>query len=156
FAVLMVLLLALSSTDGGPDREPKVEVSGTLEQQGVVARVTSAEAALKLPDGSRVRLEKGSEIVMPSPHSGRLIELRAGAGHFAVADTGEEFRVETPAGRVTALGPEFSVTLTHVREDESMMTSQLVLAVAVTYGLVLIETAGERCLLSAGQSRAFA
>src|SRR5262249_40056187 len=33
--------------------------------------------------------------------------------------------------------------------------SQLVLAVVVTSGLVQVEAGGERCLLSAGQSRAF-
>src|SRR5262249_22678840 len=63
------------------ERPPRggVEVSGTLEQKDGVARVTSAEAVLRLPDGSRVRLDKGSELVMPTADSGRIVELRAGS-----------------------------------------------------------------------------
>src|SRR5262249_3571108 len=107
FAVLGPLLWWLARHEDERPPRQGVEVSGTLEQGDGVARVISAEAVLRLPDGSRVSLDRGSELVMPTADSGRIVELYAGAARFAVAEAGEDFRVETPAGRVTALGTEF-------------------------------------------------
>src|SRR5262249_47236839 len=112
FAVLGPLLAWLAWHGDSVSPRKAVEVGGTLAERDGIARVASAEARLLLPDGSRVRLEQGSEFVMPSADSGRLVELLAGKGHFEVSRAEEEFRVETPAGRVSALGTEFSVTLT--------------------------------------------
>jgi ferric-dicitrate binding protein FerR (iron transport regulator) len=155
FAMLGPLLAWLAWYGESGSSRQGVEIVGALDERDGVARVTSAEARLRLPDGSRVRLEQGSAFVVPSADSGRLVELLAGKGHFEVSKADTDFRVETPAGRVTALGTEFSVTLTHEREDESMKLSHVVMAVAVASGLVQVEAGGEWCVLEAGQSRAF-
>jgi ferric-dicitrate binding protein FerR (iron transport regulator) len=154
-AVLGPLLAWLAWQGESGSSRTGVEIVGTLDQRDGVARVTSSEARLRLPDGSRVRLEQGSEFVVPSADTGRLVELLAGKGHFEVSKADVDFRVETPAGRVTALGTEFSVTLTHEREEEFMKLSHVVLAVVVASGLVQVEAGGEWCVLEGGQSRVF-
>jgi ferric-dicitrate binding protein FerR (iron transport regulator) len=157
-AVLVPIWWWLTQTDDiSPNHSGNEVVSGEIEHDDGVARVVSAEAVLKLADGSRVSLTRGSEIVLP-PEWGRSVELRSGQGRFTVQvnESDGQFVVETPVGRVIALGTEFSIQLNREEEEQSMKMTHFVMAVAVLSGVVQVETGEQKYVLLGGESRAFA
>jgi len=122
-------------------------------------------AALRLADGSRVELVPGSEGTCRGP-AGKLRQsfvLTTGQGSFQVTNGGGRFRVETPLGRITVLGTEFSVALQPAEtskatsnQTENNMTNKMkaamALAVAVTAGNVQLDIGGNTYTLGAGQT----
>ena len=75
------------------------------------------------------------------------VRLVSGQGTFAVAKGGGTFRVETPAGSVTALGTQFTVKY-DPRRPQAM-------AVGVREGSVRVDHAGRQYSLSAAQAYVF-
>jgi ferric-dicitrate binding protein FerR (iron transport regulator) len=142
-----------------------VEVSGATVgsvTEGVVFHVRGDRTAiLRLRDGSEAELDPGSTAVLrgPGAEARQVVDLREGGGRFAVEPGGGPFRVETPLGRVTVLGTEFSVRLREEPEegegDAMMKTSNAILLVAVVTGAVVVEFGGVKFPLTAGQQRAF-
>jgi ferric-dicitrate binding protein FerR (iron transport regulator) len=127
-------------------------------EDGDLLSVTGAvPALLRLSDGSRARLEPQTRVLLrgPAPGLGQWIDLLAGKGRFEVPARGEALRVDTPAGRVTAVDSDFSVELTRAKEVSWEMTPQPVLGVVVVAGLVEVEVKEEIYVVAAGESRVF-
>jgi ferric-dicitrate binding protein FerR (iron transport regulator) len=115
-------------------------------------------AILRLADGSRARLQPDSQAILHGAGEGHAqrFELLQGEGRFEVRPGGAGFEVDTPVGRVAALGTEFDVKLTtSEREEDTMSESRMVLAVMVLTGLVQVEVGGERHRLGAGERGVF-
>ncbi len=109
-----------------------------------------------LPDGSTATLQPGSQGSIRSRTGDvRLaVDLAQGAGTFQVSHGGEQFRVITPVGTVTALGTEFTVKLQPKKKKGSAKV-HLALAVNVTEGSVRVDAGGKNYVLAAGENRDF-
>jgi ferric-dicitrate binding protein FerR (iron transport regulator) len=114
-------------------------------------------AVIRLADGSRAELEPASEAALHGRvgEVREVVELSRGGGAFQVAHGGGLFRVETPAGTVTALGTAFSVRLQPRRELKTGTKRKPALAVAVTEGSVRVDADGQSVVIAAGQGRVF-
>lgn len=99
-----------------------------------------------LADGSTVKMAASSALTFDQSGGHRTAILLAGAAQFEVApDRLHPFRVETPAGRVTALGTVFSVS-DYGGSGE----------VVVTQHSVAVQTArGARAIVHEGESTTF-
>ena len=79
-----------------------------------------AQQELRLADGSQVWLDTGSAISSEFEAQWRRITLHEGEAYFQVAaDATRPFEVQTPHGRVRALGTAFDI---RVGEEESIVT----------------------------------
>jgi tetratricopeptide (TPR) repeat protein len=121
----------------------------------LVEAVGDGGATIRLADGSSVELGRSSKAVLHGPRAEarQVVELLQGEGRFRVTHGGGRFRVETPAGTVTALGTEFSVQLRSAPKGAG--DGNLALAVTVTDGLVRVEYKGRQAVLWAGERRLF-
>ncbi len=152
--VAVALYLGLARPSGLPGGPQVVQGRILIDGQAVrrvdedrPVRVVGQEAAvLILADGSRVVLDPDSEAIFTHrPGEARqVVRLASGGGRFTVAHAGGAFRVETPAGRVTALGTEFAARL--------LDRGQPALAVGVDAGSVRVDVNGRSRVLAAGQS----
>jgi ferric-dicitrate binding protein FerR (iron transport regulator) len=118
--------------------------------------VSDTAAIISLPNGSEAELNPASTANI-HVGDGQTIELVRGGGRFRVR-SGERFRVNTPAGTVTALGTDFSVTLRpRVKQGNGTGAGQAIpaLAVAVAAGTVGVDAGGQNYVVTAGQSRFF-
>lgn len=91
------------------DGKPAAQIA--LHQPVRVA--VGAPAVLRLGDGSQATLAPASEATLLGRVGDvrQVIQLARGAGEFSVTHGGGQFRVDTPAGTVTALGTQFSVVV---------------------------------------------
>ena len=83
-------------------------------------------AVITLADRSRLELTPGSMVELRGPTNGlrQLILLSAGTGLFDVSKSQGLFQVETPLGKITVLGTEFTVALRPADEFEATLTHQ--------------------------------
>jgi hypothetical protein len=79
----------------------------------------------------------------------QVVELNQGAGKFKVAKAPDSFRIDTPSGRVSVLGTEFTVELRKQKKGPAA------LAVSVASGRVRVEAGGQTRELGPGESRVF-
>ncbi|MFO0968855.1 MAG: FecR family protein [Gemmataceae bacterium] len=113
---------------------------------------------LDLADGSRAELLGGSKAIVHAPHGEfrQSVELTRGGGVFTVSKREGKFRVDTPAGSVTALGTEFTVKLERRDHgDKREGRAKQSLFVAVKEGAVRVEAGGASQTLRAGEERSF-
>jgi transmembrane sensor len=109
-----------------------------LPQPEVVQTATDELRSLRLPDGSRVSLGPETRFELDFSSQQRVLKMQSGEAFFEVArDAVRPFSVDTPAGRVTAVGTAFTV---HAADNR--------LAVSVTEGAVRIDPEGT--IVSAG------
>jgi len=121
-------------------------------------------AIIRLHDGSRVKLDPGSEGVFRGPIQAtrQTFSLKQGKALFQVSRGNGQFRVETTLGRVVVLGTEFSVALGPVDQAQAMsnlgvsdMTTRtkavMALTVAVIAGHVQVDIGDRGYNLFAGQ-----
>ncbi len=106
-----------------------------------------APAVIDLSDGSHATLEPSTVLTLHGRADGirQVLQLVSGGGQFQVAQGGGQFRIDTPAGSVTVLGTQFTVSLQSPRN----------LFVSVAAGSVRFDGEGKSFTLSAGQSRTF-
>lgn len=147
---------------------PQAEVAaGQIQIDGMPANripsgsrfevVGDVPATICLTDGSRAEFNPQSKVAIRDKggDNRQVVELTQGGGRFVVVHGDGKFRVETPAGIVTALGTEFTVNLQPRRKQKNASPGGPALAVAVTSGTVQVETAGRMDVLNAGSSRIF-
>ncbi len=145
-------------------------MAGTVEVAGVpvssitdnhTLRVVSNQAAvIRLAGGSRAELGPSTLAVFRGRNElgAQVIELLEGEGRFCVPRAAPPLCVHTAAGSVTAATTEFQVKLwpTEGKGDEQMQfRSLLVLAVAVSSGMVEVHSPDEHCVLPAGVQAVF-
>ncbi len=118
--------------------------------EGEQFEVGSSVAVLLLPDRSRAELDPATQGIVRGKvgEVRQVIELTRGGGVFQVAHGGGQFRVDTPLGKVTALGTEFTIKLKRTK-------SKRTLAVAVAAGTVEVVSNGKRRVLAAGERRLY-
>jgi ferric-dicitrate binding protein FerR (iron transport regulator) len=165
-AIALTAYLWLHRAGAGPHEI----VSGQVESAGTsVARIRDGSpfevagdrpAILRLADGSQLELEPASRAIIRGQTGGvrQVVELSQGGGQFQVAHGGGQFRVDTPVGKVTALGTRFSVRLKPPRRGTGVKpgsTGTPLMAVAVTEGRIEVETRARSDILSGGESRVF-
>ncbi len=117
-------------------------------------------ATIRLADGSRAELSPASRAVLCGGvgELRQVVKLDRGKGDFNVEKGAKKFRVDTPVGKVTVLGTEFSVELRPaVSKGEGKMKGKMALAlvVAVAAGSVRVDFDGKEHVLSVGQQRVF-
>jgi len=145
-------------------------MAGTVEVAGVpVTRIAENDAlrvvgdqvaVIRLADGSRAELSPSTSAVIRgqiglAPH---VIELLEGGGRFHVPRAARALCIETAGGSVTAAATDFQVNLWSTQgkgDDEMRFRSLFVLAVAVSTGLVEVNSPEEQCVLSAGSRAVF-
>jgi hypothetical protein len=141
-----------------------VEVSGlpvTRIAEGDPLRVVGGRAAvIRLADGSQAELAPSTLAVVRSPKglAPRVIELLEGGGRFRVPRAALPLCIETAAGSVTAAATDFQVNLWSTQgkgDDEMRFHSLFVLAVAVSTGMVEVNSPEEQCVLPAGSQAVF-
>ncbi len=109
-----------------------IGVTYWLPDAEVVQTATDELRSLRLPDGSRVSLGPETRFEVDFSEQERVLKMQAGEAFFEVArDAVRPFSVDTPAGRVTAVGTAFTVHTIGSR-----------LAVSVTEGAVRIDPEG--------------
>lgn len=165
-------IVKMQPKDNPPQVDPKSAkvIAGDVRVNGQLAKTASTgdrlhvvsqqSAVLSLPDGSKAEFETASEFVLRGEMAGmsQVVEMVDGTGTFKVEPTEGGFQVETPVGRVTALGTEFRVKLrTQVDTKERVFpgTNIAALAVLVISGVVEVEVAGKTYTLYAGDDRQF-
>jgi transmembrane sensor len=126
-AAAVLLLITLSYT--WLHKEPSI----------VVATLKGESKVLTLPDGTRIHLNENSTLT----YTGRNTDLQ-GEAYFEVAkDQEHPFKVRTNKASITVLGTSFNVS--ESRADSGVM-------VAVKEGLISLQSANGKMLLSAGQA----
>ena len=141
----------------------KVAVDGTCRESipdgSAISVQGNIKAWIRLSDGSQGDFDPDTHAVLhgATAELRQLIELTEGGGTFRVLKAQGGFRVETPAGRVTVLGTEFSVRLvdSHDSGASEMNAGKMALVVAVLSGTVQVESGGQTSVLKAGESRTF-
>ncbi|MBY0528491.1 MAG: FecR family protein [Gemmataceae bacterium] len=145
-------------------------VSGQVRVNGVeTARVIDGAtvevvgpqpAVIALSDGSRTELSPASSAVFV----GRLgdvrqvVQLLHGVGRFEVQKGGGQFRVDTAAGTVTALGTQFAVKMQpfeRVQDRKLRPKPHTIMTVIVTEGSVQVDSGGQSTVLVASENRNF-
>lgn len=146
----------------GEFADPEI-VSGQARIAGLpAARVPSGASfdvvgdmplVIRLGDGSEAEFRPTSQAVLHGRRDGRrqVVELVRGFGRFKVAPGEGQFRVDTPAGAVTALGTEFWVALRGRAANPPATQRRAVLVVAVQTGTVRVDAGAKSKTLSAGQ-----
>lgn len=105
-ASLLILSLVLLFVAGYFQSGP-----GTLTAQ-IHETETGEQKALRLPDGSNIRMNTASRLKVEYEEAARTVYLDQGEAFFDVqADSQRPFMVETPKGTITAVGTSFSVRL---------------------------------------------
>jgi RNA polymerase sigma factor (sigma-70 family) len=118
--------------------------SGRVLWQGELASATGVQRRLELPDGSLVRVDAASRVVLTYRADGREASLLQGAAFFAVErDEARPFVVDAGPVRVTVLGTRFGVE----READAVLVQVESGRVQVAHG-----GAGRHLQLQAGQS----
>lgn len=115
----------------------------------------AAPLVIRLGDGSEAEFRPSSQVVIHGQREGarQVIALTHGGGNFKVAHGGGQFRVDTPVGKVIALGTEFSAYLRAPAKGKKPADKQgrLFLAVNVKNGTVRVENDATSKTLTAGQ-----
>lgn len=143
----------LHSGSGGPALE-----SGALRVEGAaVARPKMNEtleahggpAVLRLTDGSKMELSEASlaRVLEPADGLRQVIALEEGEGTFKVTKGGGRFLVETPHGRITVLGTEFTVKVPRKSGQDGG-----VFQVIVHSGRVEVEHNGHTVAVAGGET----
>jgi ferric-dicitrate binding protein FerR (iron transport regulator) len=148
FALIIAVVLWKS---GGP-AEPFKVMSGDVKTEGSRVEVAGTTSALiRMSDGSEAQLAPASSAVFRGRvgDARQVVELQQGSGSFKVAKAPDSFRVDTPSGRVSVLGTEFSVELRKQKKGPAA------LAVSVASGRVRVEAGGVTRELGPGESRVF-
>jgi transmembrane sensor len=97
-----------------------------------VATTTAELRSVRLPDGSRAALGPETRLELDFSDTARSLAMPTGEAYFEVVHAPERpFSVNTPAGRIVAVGTAFSV---HATSDR--------VAVSVTEGSVRVEPPG--------------
>jgi ferric-dicitrate binding protein FerR (iron transport regulator) len=164
-AVLLAALWLWPSARGPQLESGHVLVNGVetsrLREGDRFKVVGEGPAVVRLADGSRAELAVSTEAVLRGTvgETRQVFELARGVGQFQVQKGKGAFRVETPSGKVTVLGTEFSVELRPAQSggDGNMNgRSAMTLVVAVVLGSVQVDWNGGRVTLNAGQRKTFA
>jgi transmembrane sensor len=99
------------------------------DETTVVQTTTAELRSLRLPDGSRAALGPETQLKLEFSERTRALTMTAGEAYFEVVHSAARpFCIETPAGRVVAVGTAFSV---HASDGR--------VAVSVTQGAVRVE-----------------
>jgi ferric-dicitrate binding protein FerR (iron transport regulator) len=145
-------------------------MAGTVEVAGVpvtriaendALRVVGNQAAvIRLAGGSRAELIPSTSAIVrrQDGFAAQVLELLEGGGRFHVPRAAPPLCVETAGGSVTAATTDFQVNLWPTQgkgDDEMQFRSLLVLAVAVSTGMVEVNSPEEQCVLSAGSQAVF-
>ena len=145
-------------------------MAGTVEVHGLpVTRIIENDAlrvvgnqtaVIRLSGGSQAELEPFTSAVVRGPNGSALqtIELLEGGGRFRVPRAARRLCVETANGSLTAADTDFQVNLWSTQgkgDDEMRFRSLFVLAVAVSTGMVEVNSPDEECVLSAGTRAVF-
>ncbi len=165
-------IVKVEPKDNRPQVDPKSTqvIAGDVRVNGHLAKTANTgdrlhvvgqqSAILSLPDGSKAEFETASEFVLRGEMAGmsQVVEMVDGTGTFKVEPAEGGFQVETPVGRVTALGTEFRVKLRTKGDEKERVfpgTKIAALAVLVISGVVEVEVAGKTYTLYAGDDRQF-
>ncbi len=150
------LLSGQVMVNGQPSHSKHIPENSSIENSGNKA------ALIRLADGSMATLATGSRIILKGSDqkTRQIVELHQGRSSFKVKTEPRQFRVDTPLGRITVLGTEFSVALKvplQKEQGENKMKTKLafLLAVAVTAGTVRVDFNGKEDILTAGASKVF-
>lgn len=137
---------------GGATNSGRTAAAGDRLRDGdFLQTARGASLEFELPDGSRMRVEEGSGVVVGGPRrSGAVARLVSGAVHCRVARAPEAFRIETERGEVAAVGTEFSARLDRGDGGPSLAITEggdaaafgAVLRVAVLEGTVELREPG--------------
>jgi transmembrane sensor len=101
----------------------------TRAEVSTIQTATAELRSVRLPDGSRAALGPETNVQIAFSERRRSLKMSAGEAYFEVAHAPDRpFSVETPAGRIVAVGTAFSVNLSGKR-----------IAVTVTQGTVRVE-----------------
>lgn len=131
----------LESTEGSGSRA--LGVGARVAAGGMVRVMGDGAVALRLSDGSNVRLTGGTSMTFHgSKGSARyLCEMKSGEAEFTVVTQSGEFRVTSPAGHVIVRGTKFVVSV----------RSKDVMSVWVKSGKVEVWNGLGSCMLRSGQ-----
>ena len=153
-ASLAILSLGLLFVSGYFQSAP-----GTLTAQ-IHETELGEQKALRLPDGSNIRMNTASRLKVEYEASARTVYLNRGEAFFDVqADSQRPFMVETPKGTITALGTAFSVRLG--KPDMQVTVSEGVVKLSgrkqdeTNVTGLSSEWVQEPAMLTAGQSASF-
>jgi ferric-dicitrate binding protein FerR (iron transport regulator) len=151
-AACLAIIAAVVFWRSGPPAGPYQLVAGDIKAEGSRVEVAgAAPARLRMTDGSEAELAPATSAVFRGRvgDARQVVELNQGAGKFKVAKAPDSFRIDTPSGRVSVLGTEFSVELRKQKKGPAA------LAVSVSSGRVRVEAAGAVKELGPGESRVF-
>jgi len=151
-AACLALIVGLVVWSSGAPAEPFKVVAGDVKAEGSRVEVSgSTPAFVRMSDGSEAELAPASSANFRGRvgDARQVIELNQGAGKFKVAKAPDSFRIDTPSGRVSVLGTEFSVELRKQKKGSAA------LAVSVASGRVHVEAGGVVKELGPGESRVF-
>lgn len=137
---------------GGATSSGRTAAAGDRLRDGdFLQTARGASLEFELPDGSRLRVEGESGLVIGGPRrNGPVARLVSGGVHCRVASAPEAFRIETERGEVAAVGTEFSARLDRgdggpslaMTEGGDAATFGAVLRVAVMEGAVELREPG--------------
>lgn len=133
---------------------------GRIGEGAEVEVVGDQSAIIRFSDGSRAELTPSSKAVIRGSRrrAGAVVELTRGGGEFQVEHGNGNFRVETPVGKVTAHGTEFSVGLRPGGgEDDKTLSRKVAMAliVAVMAGNVEVQYGNNTYALGIGENRVY-
>jgi ferric-dicitrate binding protein FerR (iron transport regulator) len=168
-AAILLTLGSLASTYFWPESAPTSHLdSGHVRVAGASSVVDVPEgkyfevtgdvpAVLRLSDGSRAAFEPRTQGIVHGKQGAarQVVEMTEGAGTFNVQKSQNQFRVDTPAGSVTALGTEFTVKLRPAAKKKEETKNRLTMAVSVAEGSVRVNANGQDQVLTAGKNRVF-
>ena len=127
--------------------------SGTAAVATARPPQVSAPVRRTLPDGTRVELKPGSELVVLFTATGpgrREVALRSGEAHFEVAhDAARPFVVRVGAARFRAVGTAFSVALAGELAEMHVTAGRVAVDAPGAPEPLAIVAAGQRAVLSA-------
>ena len=87
---------------------------------------TAATRSIALDDGSRIVLDRSSQLRVAFTNSGRDVELLDGQAHFEVAkDAHRPFRVRTKSAEVIAIGTMFDVATLPTRTTVTLLEGRV-------------------------------
>jgi ferric-dicitrate binding protein FerR (iron transport regulator) len=151
-AACLALIVGLIVWTSGAPAEPFKVVSGDVKAEGSRVEVSGPTPAfVRMSDGSEAELAPASSANFRGRvgDARQVVELNQGSGRFKVAKAPESFRIDTPSGRVSVLGTEFTVELRKQKKGPAA------LAVSVASGRVRVEAGGQTRELGPGESRVF-
>jgi len=163
-AACLLLLIFRGGSPAGQVIEGQMTLAGIEGHEiplNTVARVKSGPADIQLPDGSRIELAAGSEIVLRGRvgETRQVVELRSGKGTFRVTKADAGFRVETRVASVSVVGTVFTLELQSLPVPVEQLSTQVprdTLAVTVSEGAVRVRSGLDSdAVLSAGQEQLF-